>query len=174
MKEKDFDFEQVGKRMPYRLDKDALDRVTRNVLDVCENDTRKSNVYKLRSRRRYLYSALGAVAAVLFLFVYIGIGHQEPSNQIRMSNIYSSDSLQPFLVTPEQYAENISDTAFPKDLSAGVFSYPEKEIKAMNSSVSSLPENKLPTDRLIDELSDEDLLFLTEITGGTVADQWYN
>ena len=33
MKDKDFDFDRVGKRLPYRVDEEALQRVTRNVLD---------------------------------------------------------------------------------------------------------------------------------------------
>lgn len=175
MKEKDFDFKQVGKRMPYRMDKDALDRVTRNVLDACEkeNDSRKSNLHRLKSRKYYFYYALGAVAAVLFLFVYIGIGHQDSSDPIRTAGVQTIDSLRQFPVISERYAGDISDTTFPKDLRTGVSS-PKKGVQALNSSASSLTEDKLPTDELIDELSDEDLLFLTEITGGTVADQWYN
>ena len=38
----------------------------------------------------------------------------------------------------------------------------------------SQTEKDMPMDELIDELSDEDLMFLTEITGGTIVDQWYN
>lgn len=174
MKENDFDFKQVGKRMPYRVDKDTLDRVTRNVMDACEkeNYSRKSNVHRLKSRKLYFYYAWGAVAAVLFLFVYIGIRHQDTSGLIRTVDVQTIDSLHQFYVVPERYAGDISDTAFPNGLRMRPSS--KKDIQALNSSASLLTGDKLPTDELIDELSDEDLLFLTEITGGTVADQWYN
>ena len=32
MKDKDFDFDRVGKRLPYRVDEEALQRVTRNAV----------------------------------------------------------------------------------------------------------------------------------------------
>ena len=46
MKDKDFDFDRVGKRLPYRVDEEALQRVTRNVLDR-DLQTRK-NFSKVR------------------------------------------------------------------------------------------------------------------------------
>ena len=50
MKDKDFDFDRVGKRLPYRVDEEALQRVTRNVLETCRQEkiSRKSGV-----RRNY-------------------------------------------------------------------------------------------------------------------------
>lgn len=52
MKDKDFDFDRVGKRLPYRVDEEALQRVTRNVLETCRQEkiSRKSGV-----RRNYFF-----------------------------------------------------------------------------------------------------------------------
>ena len=62
MKDKDFDFDRVGKRLPYRVDEEALQRVTRNVLDeTCRQEkiSRKSGV-----RSNYFFYMLGSVAAL--------------------------------------------------------------------------------------------------------------
>ena len=94
MKDKDFDFDRVGKRLPYRVDEEALQRVTRNVLETCRQEkiSRKSGV-----RRNYFFYMLGSVAAILLLLVYIGVGHKkEVQDRLKMAEVSASDSLREF------------------------------------------------------------------------------
>ena len=98
MKDKDFDFDRVGKRLPYRVDEEALQRVTRNAGSI-------------------------------------------------FNDAFQRDSSLEIALWEETLAEDFKYSQTGKDM---------------------------PMDELIDELSDEDLMFLTEITGGTIVDQWYN
>ncbi|WP_294177608.1 hypothetical protein [Coprobacter sp.] len=169
MKDKDFDFDQVGKRLPYRVDEEVLQRVTRNVLETCKQEkfSRKSGF-----RRNYFFYMLGSVAAILLLVVYIGAGHKkEVSDQLRIAEISADDSLKEFYPVSDQYVGNVFNEVFQRDSSLEFMLW--EETLAENFKYSQT-EKDLPMDELIDKLSDEDLMFLTEITGGTVVDQWYN
>ena len=95
MKDKDFDFDRVGKRLPYRVDEEALQRVTRNVLDETCRQEKISR--KLGVRRNYFFYMLGSVAAILLLLVYIGVGHKkEVQDRLKMAEVSAGDSLREF------------------------------------------------------------------------------
>lgn len=170
MKDKDFDFDRVGKRLPYRVDEEALQRVTRNVLDeTCRQEkiSRKSGV-----RRNYFFYMLGSVAAILLLLVYIGVGHKkEVQDRLKMAEVSAGDSLREFYSVSDQNAGSIFNDAFQRDSSLEIALWEETLAEDFKYSQTG---NDMPMDEFIDELSDEDLMFLTEITGGTIVDQWYN
>ena len=169
MKDKDFDFDRVGKRLPYRVDEEVLQRVTRNVLETCKQEkiSRKSGV-----RRNYFLYMLGSVAAILLLLVYIGVGHKKDvSDRLKMAEVSTGDSLREFYSVSDQYAGSIFNDVFQRDSSLVIALWEETLAEDFKYSQT---EKDMPMDELIDELSDEDLMFLTEITGGTIVDQWYN
>ena len=164
MKDKDFDFDRVGKRLPYRVDEEALQRVTRNVLETCRQEkiSRKSGV-----RRNYFFYMLGSVAAIL-----LGVGHKkEVQDRLKMAEVSAGDSLREFYSVSDQNAGSIFNDAFQRDSSLEIALWEETLAEDFKYSQTG---KDMPMDELIDELSDEDLMFLTEITGGTIVDQWYN
>ena len=159
MKDKDFDFDRVGKRLPYRVDEEALQRVTRNVLDETCRQEKISR--KLGVRRNYF-----------FLLVYIGVGHKkEVQDRLKMAEVSAGDSLREFYSVSDQNAGSIFNDAFQRDSSLEIALWEETLAEDFKYSQTG---KDMPMDELIDELSDEDLMFLTEITGGTIVDQWYN
>ena len=176
MKEKDFDFGRVGKRLPYRMDEESLEKVTRRVFEICDREehSRKAELRKSHSRKHYLYYVAGAVAAVLFLFIYIGVDHKESvSTRFDTASISVADSDNSDLLFSDRYVENVFDEVSQKDSGTDISSFENTGINTDDVNFIYADRN-MPTDQLIDELSDEDLFFLAEITGGTVAEPWYN
>ena len=115
---------------------------------------------------------LGSVAAILLLLVYIGVGHKKDvSDRLKMAEVSTGDSLREFYSVSDQNAGSIFNDVFQRDSSLVIALWEETLAEDFKYSQT---EKDMPMDELIDELSDEDLMFLTEITGGTVVDQWYN
>ena len=113
----------VGKRLPYRVDEEALQRVTRNVLETCRQEkiSRKSGV-----RRNYFFYMLGSVAAILLLLVYIGVGHKkEVQDRLKMAEVSAGDSLREFYSVSDRrrrlrlppFIFGITDFHFPISIS---------------------------------------------------------
>lgn len=77
----DFDFDKIGKCMPYRVPGQFFDNMEANVLEIVGKEksgdntgTRQGTVPKPHTRKRiFLYSILSAAAVALLLV--IGIGH---------------------------------------------------------------------------------------------------
>lgn len=74
--EKDYDFKNVGKRMPYKVPGHFFDSMEANVLDIVGKDetegntfTRQCTVRRPHMRNRNIVYSILAVAAVALLFV---------------------------------------------------------------------------------------------------------
>ena len=112
--EKDFDFKNIGKRMPYRVPGQFFDNMEKNVLDIIEKEkveynteTRLPSALKPRTRKRMLiYSILSAAVVALLFAVSIGHTHDDATtledvdrafcqlstaDQQYMLNIYQDD-----------------------------------------------------------------------------------
>ncbi|WP_297221059.1 hypothetical protein [uncultured Prevotella sp.] len=70
--DKNFDFNQVGKRMPYSTPDDFFAKMQSNILDAVQDSTPKNMDYKANKRhvRKMLWPvSLSAAAAVAAMFV---------------------------------------------------------------------------------------------------------
>lgn len=74
----DFDFDKIGKRMPYRVPEQFFDSMETNVLEIVGKEksgdntgTRQGTVPKPHTRKRMFICSVVAAAAAALLFVVI-------------------------------------------------------------------------------------------------------
>ena len=87
--DKNFDFNQVGKRMPYSTPDDFFAKMQSDILDAVQDSTPKNMDYKANKRhvRKMLWPvSLSAAAAVVAMFV-INIHFLAPNTPTASSDI---------------------------------------------------------------------------------------
>lgn len=87
--DKNFDFNQVGKRMPYSTPDDFFDKMQSNILDAVQDMPQKNTKIKTNRRtvRKWLWPvSLSAAAAVVAMFV-INIHFLAPNTPTASSDI---------------------------------------------------------------------------------------
>ncbi len=87
--DKNFDFNQVGKRMPYSTPDDFFAKMQSNILDAVQDMPQKNTKIKTNRRtvRKWLWPvSLSAAAAVVVMFV-INIHFLAPNTPTASSNI---------------------------------------------------------------------------------------
>ena len=87
--DKNFDFNQVGKRMPYATPDDFFAKMQSNILDAVQDSTTKNTDSKAKKRqvRKWLWPVLlSAAAAVVAMFV-INIHFSAPNTPTASSDI---------------------------------------------------------------------------------------
>ena len=87
--DKNFDFNQVGKRMPYSTPDDFFAKMQRNILDAVQDMPQKNTKIKTNRRtvRKWLWPvSLSAAAAVVAMFV-INIHFLAPNTPTASSDI---------------------------------------------------------------------------------------
>ena len=87
--DKNFDFNQVGKRMPYATPDDFFAKMQSNILDAVQDSTTKNTDSKAKKRqvRKWLWPvSLSAAAAVAAMFV-INIHFLAPNTPTTSSDI---------------------------------------------------------------------------------------
>ena len=79
-KSEKFDFDKVGKRMPYSTPEDFFKDVETNILEAVKNDTPKpvKIEHKKRPLMRVMWTAMLAVAASVAVFLVLHIDFSAP------------------------------------------------------------------------------------------------
>lgn len=100
--EKDFDFESIGKRMPYKIPADTFGMMENGVLRTLREDVKRKPAHGIL--RRYIIAGL-AVAACIASFVILRPAEPDPLSQVDIAyNNLSADD-QEYLL--EVYQEDI-------------------------------------------------------------------
>lgn len=69
-----FDFEKIGKKMPYRVPENFLDTIEKNVLSsVAKTNIVQLSTNKRNKRRMWFYLTTGAAAAIVLLLLTVHI-----------------------------------------------------------------------------------------------------
>ena len=74
--EKEFDFNQIGKRMPYKAPKGFLDEMEANVWNEVQNEVPMTHKRK-RLRLRVFAGAMAVAASIVLLLVFNPLSHKE-------------------------------------------------------------------------------------------------
>lgn len=100
--EKGFDFEKIGKRMPYKVPAGAFDAMEDEVMRALHEDVRRKPLR--RSLRRYAIAGL-AVAACAASFVILKQAEPDPLTQVDIAYNNLSAADREYLL--EVYQEDI-------------------------------------------------------------------
>ncbi len=83
--EKDFDFKNIGKRMPYQVPAQFFDDMETNVLEIVGKEIAANNTTarqdapaRPQTRKRTLILCLLSAAAAITLLLVVGLGHTHP------------------------------------------------------------------------------------------------
>ena len=77
MKKKDFDFNQVGKKMPYKVNDNFFEDVTSKILEQLEKEEKNKLRYVRPHRRHILYWSSSVAALIALVFLWQGIYHAD-------------------------------------------------------------------------------------------------
>ncbi|HJA87207.1 MAG TPA: hypothetical protein H9778_00690 [Candidatus Parabacteroides intestinavium] len=77
--EKDFDFNRIGKRMPYRIPEGSLDEMEANIWNEVQDGLPQIHKRK-RYRLRIFATSLAVAASVALLFVFSPVFHKEQTD----------------------------------------------------------------------------------------------
>ena len=102
--EKDFDFKNVGKQMPYRTPDDFFDKMQKQVLE--HTQTRKSGK---QHRMRLIVSTALAAAAVMLGVIFFPVSQPETEELPFNSLIVSTDLDYSYSDTMDRFIESMSD-----------------------------------------------------------------
>lgn len=122
--EKDFDFNKVGKQMPYRIPDRFFERMQEETLRRVEAEQRKKKIYRLKVGFATLLSAAAIWCGVLF-FIHPSSSNQE--NSLNIAELMAeTDCDDPFCV----YLHQLTDEELEEWIAFNdndVFLYDEEE-----------------------------------------------
>lgn len=104
MVEKDFDFKNVGKQMPYRTPDGFFEKVQEEVLERAQCGKRKK-----QHRMKLIISATLAAAAVLLGVIFFPASQPEVEQLSATSLIVSTDLDYSYSDVMDQYIESMTD-----------------------------------------------------------------
>ena len=156
MKKKDFDFNQVGKKMPYKVNDNFFEDVTSKILEQLEKEEKNKLRYVRPHRRHILYWSSSVAALIALVFLWQGIYHADKPNSFvsenrTEKNVSQSQNILPILTDTQATAYRPSN-AYIEDISVAYNPEPVSEITQA-------------ADSLIQNISDEELLLLAEMIG---------
>ena len=160
MKKRDFDFNQVGKKMPYKVDDNFFENVTSKILEQWKKEEKTKScsfgIHVRPHRRHILYWSSSVAALVALAFLWQVIYHADKPNSFvaenrTENNVSQSQNVLPILSDTQATAYQPSN-AYIEDMSAAYNPEPVSEITQA-------------ADSLIQNISDEELLLLAEMIG---------
>ena len=159
MKKRDFDFNQIGKKMPYKVDDNFFEDVTSKILEQLKKEEKNKypRIHHVRPRRRYILYWSSSVAALIALaFLWQVIYHADKPNSFvsenrTEKNVSQSLNVLPILTDTQVTAYRPGNT-YIEDISVAYNPEPVSEITQA-------------ADSLIQNISDEELLLLAEMIG---------
>ena len=158
MKEKDFDFDKVGKKMPYKVDDRFFEDVTQRLLEQAKKE-KKNELHTLVPssnirRYRWLYGG-SSIAALLLLAFLLKVMYRADSPDIPVSETRIERSVSElkkgFPVLADSQIPRLAGSSYIEDI-------PIAETEPVS-------EITLAADSLIQNISDEELSLLAEMIG---------
>ncbi|WP_455672497.1 hypothetical protein [Phocaeicola sp.] len=105
MVEKEFDFKNIGKQMPYRTPEGFFDKMQQRVVEQTQNEKRK----KQQPRMKLIIAATLAAAAMLLGVIFFPATQTETEQLPSHSFIVSAEVDYPYSDVIDQYIEHMSD-----------------------------------------------------------------